>query len=111
MTKTESSLNCCQSYASNPPVRAPQQHRAERLENKIWQPDNEMWRKLRPGIQRFTKDNKAVVDGYQYQRHGNADIGFSPMQADSERNADQSKAKTGKRKCHLLMNLHTNDRG
>ena len=92
-------------------IRAPQQYSAKRLKNKIWEPDNEMWRKLRSGIQCFAKDDEAVVDGYQYQRHRNSDIGFPPMHADTQRNADQRKAKTGKRKRHLLMNLHTNDRG
>ena len=70
-----------------------------------------MWSKLRPSIQGFSKHNKAVIDRYQHQCHGNADVGLPPMHADTQRNPDQSKAKTGKGKRHLLVNLHTNDGG
>ena len=66
------------------PVGAPEQDRADGLEQEVGEPDNDIGHEFRPMLQGLTDENEAVVTGDQEQRHGDADIRFTPMDADAE---------------------------
>src|SRR6185436_8319768 len=91
--------------SSNTPVGAPEQRRANDLENEIRQPHNEVRRPFRAGRERLPKNDETVVNEHQRQGDGDTHIRFTPMNPNTERYADERKTKTGKRKRHLPVKL------
>src|SRR5437016_5805989 len=80
---------------SNPAVGPPEQDGADRLKEKIRDPENQIGTPVGPRRQRLTEDEKAIIDQHQKQRHGDPEGGLAPMSANAKRNADQGKADAG----------------
>ncbi len=72
---------------------------------KIRQPENQVGRQFGPHGQRFAQKDKAVIDQHQHEGDGNAHVGFAPVHADSQWNADERKAETSEGKRNLPVHL------
>src|SRR5271155_3263365 len=90
---------------SNPPVCAPKQNGTGSLENKIRQPDNQVWREFSARGQRFAEKDEAVINQHEAKGDGHAYISFTPMNADAERNADERESEARERKRDLPVHL------
>src|ERR1019366_5853040 len=97
--------------ASNSPVCPPEHPRADRLEDEVRQPDDQMRRPFRAVIERLAEHDEAVIHRYEHQGDPDADVGLAPVHPDAQRNAHQGEAQTGEGKRHLLMNLEPDLRG
>src|ERR1019366_2557041 len=88
-------------HESEPPVRAPEQRRADALKKKIRQPQDQVRIQFRPRRQRSTKHGEAVINRDESQRQRDADVRLAPVDADAERNADQRETEARKRKSNF----------
>ena len=89
-------------------VCPPKQDRADGLKNEVGQPNDQMGRPLGMGVEGLAQQNEAVVNRDEAQGDGDADVGLAPMNADSQRDAEQGKAEARERKGNLPMNLDAN---
>src|ERR1051326_6130041 len=81
-------------------INSPQHPGAGQLKNEIGHPHQQVGSKLGvSGDQSLADEDKTVIDRNQDQGDGNPDVGFAPMDADAQRDADQCEPETreGKR--------------
>ena len=57
---------CVNAALSHPPIRPPEQHRADRLEDEVRQPHDQVRGKFCVRIERMTEQDEAVVHRHQH---------------------------------------------
>src|SRR5271157_1837846 len=81
-------------YGSDAAVGAPEEDRADGLEEEIGQPDDEVGRPLGAGVEGLAEHDEAIIDQHQNQSHGDTDVGFAAVDTDAQGNAQERETET-----------------